>query len=161
MPSAAHGVTRPADGCDTVVCASFTAEVDLLMKRPGSVTFVAVLAYLNGILNIVAGVVLLVTRGMSPASQSAAAAAGVTTSAIISLVFGVVTLIVAGGLLRGNPVSRGLVTAVMVVNVVNGILLLFSLQLGQGIVEILWALLIVGILFSGRANSYFLGRPTR
>jgi hypothetical protein len=153
-------VTFPAGARDAVVCASFTAEVDLPMKRPGSVTFVAVLAYLNGILNIVAGIVLLATRGMSPASQSAAVAAGVTTSAIISLVFGVVILVVAGGLLSGSPVSRGVVTAVMIVNVVNGILLLFTLQFGQGIVEILWAMVIVGILFSGRANAFFLGRPT-
>ena len=48
----------------------------------------------------------------------------------------------------------------MIVNVVNGILLLFTLQFGQGIVEILWAMVIVGILFSGRANAFFLGRPT-
>ena len=51
--------------------------------------------------------------------------AGITTSAIISIVLGIVILIVARGLLNGSAVSRGLVTVVMII----AALALASLQL--------------------------------
>ncbi|WP_025156986.1 DUF7144 family membrane protein [Leifsonia aquatica] len=126
--------------------------------RPGSVTFVAVLTYINGILNIIGGVIALFTRESSPAAQTAGGLAGVTTSAIVSIVLGIVILIVARGLLNGSTVSRALVTLVMVLNLINGVLLLFTLQFVSGILEILWALLVISLLFTRRASAFFTGR---
>lgn len=129
-------------------------------RRPGSVTFVAVLAYINGILNIVGGTVILFTRDAIARSSEPGAVAGITTAAIISIVLGIVILIVARGLLSGSKISRGLVTVVMIVNVVSGTLLLFSLQFFSGILEILWAIVVIALLFTTRANAFFAGRPT-
>lgn len=128
--------------------------------RPGSVTFVAVLAYLNGILGIIGGVVILFTRQQMAGASDPGTVAGITTSAIISIILGIVILIVARGLLNGSAVSRGLVTVVMIVNIVNGVLLLFTLQFVSGIVDILWALLMLALLFTRRANAFFASRPT-
>ena len=129
-------------------------------QRPGSVTFVAVLAYLNGILSIIGGVVMLFTRGAMAGAGNAGTEAGITTSAIISLILGIVILIVARGLLNGSAVSRGLVTVVMIITIFNGILLMFTLQFISGIIDILWAFLILALLFTRRANAFFASRQT-
>lgn len=129
-------------------------------QRPGSVTFVAVLAYLNGILSIIGGVVMLFTRGAMAGAGNAGTEAGITTSAIISIILGIVILIVARGLLNGSAVSRGLVTVVMIITIFNGILLMFTLQFISGIIDILWAFLILALLFTRRANAFFASRQT-
>lgn len=126
-----------------------------MVPRPGSVTFVAVLTYLNGILDIVGGIVFLLTRDQV---ASGSAGAAITTSAIVSLLLGVVTLVVARGLLRGSTVSRALVAIVMVIDILNGVLLLFTPQVVTGAIQILWSFLIVSLLFTRRANAFFTGR---
>ncbi|UAJ80795.1 hypothetical protein IT072_07225 [Leifsonia sp. ZF2019] len=123
--------------------------------RPGSVTFVAVLTYINGILNIIGGVVLLFTRESAPGADTEGGLAGITTSAIVSIVLGIVILIVARGLLGGSKVSRALVTLVMILNLVNGVLLLFTLQFFSGVLEILWVVIVLSLLFTRRANAFF------
>jgi drug/metabolite transporter (DMT)-like permease len=123
-------------------------------RRPGSVTFVAVLTYINGIANIVGGVLLLFTRE-SMARESGGSVAGITTSAVIALLLGVVTLIVARGLLDGSRVSRAIVTLVMIVNLVNGVLLLFTLQFVSGAIDVLWTVLLLALLYTRRANAFF------
>jgi uncharacterized membrane protein len=123
--------------------------------RPGSVTFVAVLTYINGILNIVGGVILLFTRESAPGAETAGGLAGVTTSAIVSIVLGIVILIVARGLLDGSRVSRALVSLVMVLNLINGVLQLFTLQFFSGVLEILWSIIVLSLLFTRRANAFF------
>lgn len=128
--------------------------------RPGSVTFVAVLTYINGILNIIGGVIILFTRDSMVSASDEAAVAGITTSAILSIVLGIVILVVARGLFNGSRVSRALVTIVMIIGIVNGVLQLFTLQFFSGIIEILWAILILGLLFTGRANAFFAGRAS-
>ena len=125
-----------------------------MARRPGSVTLVAVLTYINGILNVIGGVIILFTRD-SMVSGNPSALAGITTAAIISIILGVIILIVARGLLRGSSGARAVVAVVMVIDIVNGVLLLFSSQLANGIIQILWALLIVALLFTRRANAFF------
>jgi hypothetical protein len=125
--------------------------------RPGSVTFVAVLTYINGILNVIGGVILLIARDQV-AGSAGGGVAGITTAAIISILLGIIVIIVARGLLRGSPGARVVVTVVMIVDVVNGVILLFSGQLASGIVQILWSLLIIVLLFTRRANGFFTGR---
>ncbi|WP_348787089.1 hypothetical protein [Leifsonia sp. NPDC080035] len=131
-----------------------------MAPRPGSVTFVAVLAYVNGVLSIIGGVVMLFTRDSMAGASNAGTAAGITTSAIISIILGIVILVVARGLLNGSSVSRGLVTVVMIINIFNGVLLMFTLQFVSGIIDILWAFLMLALLFTRRANAFFARRQT-
>ncbi|MGO4536839.1 DUF7144 family membrane protein [Leifsonia sp. 2MCAF36] len=129
-----------------------------MAQRPGSVTFVAVLTYINGILNIIGGVIILLTRNSMVSGRDSAALTGITTAAIISLILGVVIVIVARGLLRGSTGSRAIVTVVMIIDILNGVLLLFASQVVNGVIQILWALLIVLLLYTRRANDFFAGR---
>jgi hypothetical protein len=119
-----------------------------------------VLAYLNGVLSIVGGVIMLFTRDVMPGSSDPGTVTGITTSAIISIILGIVILVVARGLLNGSAVSRGLVAVVMIVNIFNGVLLMFTLQFISGIIDILWAFLMLALLFTRRANAFFASRQT-
>ncbi|WP_426623468.1 DUF7144 family membrane protein [Leifsonia sp. McL0607] len=129
-------------------------------NRPGSVTFVAVLAYINGVLNIIGGVVILFTRDSMVRASDAGALAGITTAAIASIILGIVILIVARGLLNGSRFARGLVTVVMILNAISGVLLMFSLQFFSGILEILWAVVMLSLLYTQRANEFFAARAS-
>lgn len=129
-----------------------------MATRPGSVTFVAVLTYLNGILNVIGGVILLITRDSMAQSGAAGGVGGITTAAIISILLGIVVIVVARGLLRGSPGARAVVTVVMIIDILNGIFLIFTGQVGGGIVQILWSLLIIVLLYTRRANAFFTGR---
>jgi hypothetical protein len=128
-----------------------------MAPRPGSVTFVAVLTYLNGILNVIAGVVILFTRDQL-AGGNGGALAGVTTAAIISILLGVIVIVVARGLLRGSPGARAVVTVVMIIDILNGLLMGFTSQVTGGVIQILWSLLIIVLLYTRRANAFFTGR---
>ena len=128
-----------------------------MAARPGSVTFVAVLAYINGILNIIGGILVLFTRDRM-ANGNGSALAGITTAAIISILLGVIVVIVARGLLRGSSGARAVVTIVMIIDILNGVLMLFTAQLVSGVIQILWSLLIIVLLFTRRANEFFASR---
>jgi uncharacterized membrane protein len=84
--------------------------------------------------------------------------AGITTSAILGIILGIVILIVARGLLNGSRFARGIVTIVMILNAISGVILLFSLQFFSGILEILWAVVMLSLLYTRRANAFFAAR---
>jgi len=129
-----------------------------MAPRPGSVTFVAVLTYINGILSVIGGILILLTRNQMAGPGNSGSLAAITTGAIISIILGVVIVIVARGLLRGSPGSRTIVAIVMVIDILNGVLMLFTLQVVSGVVQILWSGLILVLLFTRRANEFFARR---
>ena len=128
-----------------------------MSPRPGSVTFVAVLAYINGILNIIGGILVLFTRDRMAAGDGGALA-GITTAAILSILLGIIVVIVARGLLRGSSGARVVVTIVMIIDILNGLLMLFTGQVASGVIQILWSLLIIVLLYTRRANEFFASR---
>ena len=82
--------------------------------RPGGVTLVAVIAWINGVLGVITGILLL-TGG------SAAEAPAVTTAAWVTIVIGIITILVGVGLLRGSNLARIVATVVFVLNLANAI----------------------------------------
>ncbi|MCU1475965.1 MAG: hypothetical protein JWQ64_658 [Subtercola sp.] len=119
--------------------------------RPGAVTFVAVLVYINGILDLVFGVLALVA--VFAANSTSSALVGV--NAIVLIVLGIITIIVARGLLQGSNTSRTIVLILEVISLISGIFTLFSGQFGSGLVTIIWALVVIGILSTRRAIDFF------
>ena len=114
--------------------------------RPGGVTLIAVLTWINGLIGIVAGISALV---------SGAGAAG-----WIALILGVVTLAVGVGLLRGNNLARVLATIVFVLNIINTILVFIPgvqpganvwTAIGTGVLSLIG----LGLLYTSRANEFF------
>ena len=118
--------------------------------RPGGVTLVAVIAWINGVLGVITGILLL-TGG------AAADAPGVTTAAWITIVIGIITILVGVGLLRGSSVARIVATIVFVLNLANAIWTMFAVpgQLWVAIINALLAVIGLVLLYSARANEFF------
>src|ERR1700710_2354549 len=120
----------------------------MAVSRPGSVTVVAVLAYIEGVLGVIGGVIILFTRNSMAGASNAGVVTGITASGIISIIVGGDILVVARGLFDGSRVSRIIVTVAMALNAVNGVLSLFTLQFFSGIIELLWAIVLLSLLYT-------------
>lgn len=114
-------------------------------SRPVGVTVVGILIVIAGILGIVVGVLGFIggeTLGW-----------GVLILAV-SIVIGIIYLLVAKGIFNGNPVSRLIVAIVTVIGLISGIFALFG-NFGSGIVQIIWSVVILALLYAGRAKEFF------
>jgi hypothetical protein len=96
--------------------------------RPGGVTLVAVLAWISGAVNIIAGGSARVRRDHG---------ADALWYGLIQLVLGIITIIVSLGLLRGRPNARIVVTVVFVLSLISAVFVIFfqQAQVWSGIVS--------------------------
>lgn len=110
--------------------------------RPGGVTLIAVLTWINGALGIISGILALI--------------AGLGTVGWVTLALGVLTLAVGVGLLNGSNLARVLATIVFVLNVAAAI---YTLTTGGT----LWSAIATGglalialiLLYTARSNAFF------
>jgi hypothetical protein len=128
-------------------------------KRPLGVTIVAALAIVSGAFDIIGGIVLLSMQA-DPTTADAFGGASVATSlAIMEIAIGIVMVIIAFGLLRGNSASRIAATAVQVISLLGSIWIGIAQPstLPTEIVSALVALAILMLLWSAEATRYFKG----
>jgi hypothetical protein len=120
--------------------------------RPGGVTLVAVIAWINGVLAVIGGILILIA-GADEGFPAAVAAAW------IGIVIGVITILVGIGLLRASNLARIIATIVFVLNIGSAIFTMFSApdQLWSAIVTGLLAVVGLILLYSARANEFFRG----
>ena len=120
-------------------------------SRPGGVTLVAILASLSGALNVIGGAVLLLT---APASAAPGAA---VLGGIIGVVLGLATIFVAVGLWRGSNLARTIATVVFTLNLINGIVTIFTTagNAWSGVVSALFALIGIVLLWTKAASAFF------
>jgi holin-like protein len=90
-----------------------TAEPPPAPPRPVTVTIAIVLVYISGILNVVVGTFVLLSRYQ--AAADAVLPVSLLGAAII--LFGLLTLAVASGLSRGSRLARLLLTIYLVVQI--------------------------------------------
>ncbi|GAA3199934.1 hypothetical protein [Microbacterium terregens] len=116
--------------------------------RPGGVTLVAVLAWISGAVNIVAGILLLIAALMAPDAL---------WLGLIQLALGIITIVVSIGLLRGSNGARIVVTVVFVLNLISAVFVIFSqqAQVWSGIVSGVVVLIGLVLLWTRRANAFF------
>ena len=129
-----------------------------IARRPRGVTVVVVLTYLSGILNIISGLVVVLVAANAQAQAALGASRGVIlATGILSIVIGVVTLVVAGGLRHGRRVARLVVTVGMVLQILGG---LFTVtgghsQILSGLAQIVIAVAVIALLWTGEAKQFF------
>lgn len=126
-------------------------------RRPGGVTFVAVLAWISGALDITGGVILLFMQNNPAVVSSFGASGGLITSAIVAILLGVIVVAVANGLLRGRNSSRLIITVVEVLSITTGIFLAIAAPtlLSSELVGVVFSVIVLGLLWSRSANAYF------
>lgn len=118
--------------------------------RPGGVTLVAVLAWISGAVNIIAGLLMLIAAIMAPAAL---------WFGLVQLVLGIVTIVVSFGLLRGRPRARTVVTIVFVLDLVSALVVIFFQQalVWSGVVSGIAVLLGLILLWTRPSNEFFRG----
>jgi hypothetical protein len=128
-------------------------------KRPLGVTIVAALAIVSGAFDIIGGIALLATLSNQEVADALGGAALATTLAIVEIAIGIIMLVIAWGLLRGNAVSRIAATVVQVISLAGSIWIGVAQPstLATEIVSALVALAILMLLWTGEATRYFKG----
>ena len=126
-------------------------------RRPLGVTLIAVLAWIEGALNIVAGVLLLVFQHEPSVRTAWSSSASLITSAILSILFGVVVVLIAGGLLRGSSGARIVVTIVQLLAIAADVFTAWAFpdQFAWAAISALISLIIIILLWTGRASDFF------
>jgi hypothetical protein len=116
--------------------------------RPTGVTVVAVLAWISGIVNIIAGILLLIAALMAPDAL---------WYGLIQLALGIVTIIVGVGLMRGNSNARVVMTVVFVLNLISAVFVVFfqQAQVWSGVVSGILVLIGLVLLWTRPANEFF------
>ena len=133
------------------------AGISAAARRPLGVTLIAVLAWIEGALNIVAGVLLLVFQHEPSVRTAWSSSTSLITSAILSILFGVVVVLIAGGLLRGSSGARIVVTIVQLLAIAADAFTAWAFpdQFAWAAISALISLIIIILLWTGRASDFF------
>jgi hypothetical protein len=75
--------------------------------------------------------------------------------AVTSIIIGLVIVVVARGLLRGSRGSRFVVTVFTILSLLSGVYSVVQHQYASGILTALIAVIILALLWSGRAAAFF------
>ena len=125
--------------------------------RPGGVTLVAVLTWIQGLLDVVGGIILLFNVSEPAFEREFGYGDAVLIAGVAAIVIGVVIIVVARGLLGGSRVSRGIVTIFVLLSLISAVYVAIAIpaQLAAAIVSGLLSLVVLGLLWSGKAASFF------
>lgn len=128
-------------------------------KRPLGITIVAALAIVAAVFDIIGGIVVLTAQDDQAVVDALGSTGMVVTVGIASLLFGIAMLVIAFGLLQGNPVSRIAATIVQALSLVMSIWLAVvqPSSLGTEIPSALLAVAILILLWTPDATRFFHG----
>jgi hypothetical protein len=122
-----------------------------MAQRPGGVTLVAVIVWIQGLLTLIGGIIALI-GAFAPGAVGGAFLA----VAIISIIIGIITIAVGFGLLRGSNGARILTTIVLVISLATAIFSMFATNsFWSQVVSALLAVIGLILLYTQRANEYF------
>lgn len=130
------------------------------VSRPGGITFLVVLGWIQGLVALGAGLFLILDRNSEELQERAEMSADqLVSTGVAALVFGTMVVILASMLGRGNTVVRWLFGLLVLVNVGIGIWGLFGLHGEQQLsaaLSVVFGLLILYLLFGPeRTDRWF------
>ena len=127
------------------------------IDRPGGVTLVAVLAMISGVLDIIGGSLLLFQTSAEATVEQLGGESQLIASALFMILVGVVVIVVAIGLLRGNNASRIIITIFQMISIIGSVFLAIAYPPGA-IAEyfsIAVAVIVLFLLWTRRASAFF------
>ena len=127
------------------------------IDRPAGVTLVAVLTWISGLLDVISGSLLLFQTSVSATVEQFGGASQLIASALLTILIGVVIIVVAIGLLRGNNASRVVITVFQMLSIIGSVFLAIAYPAGAigEYFSIAVAAIVLILLWTGRANAYF------
>lgn len=129
----------------------------MAMNRPGGVTLVAVLTWISGLFDIVGGSLLLFQTSVEATVERFGGSSQLIASALFTILVGVVVIVVAIGLLRGNNASRIVITVFQMLSIIGSVFLAIAYPAGA-IAEyfsIAIAVIVLLLLWTRRASAFF------
>ncbi len=131
----------------------------LASPRPTSVSVAVAIGWISVIIDLVAGVALLVLAGNDDVTSALGTDASTArTIGIVTLVMAAILALVVYLLGRGSNIARMLVTIVMLVRIGVSIWALFAFgthQLAEAIIAIAIAVTAIALLWNDKANTFF------
>lgn len=129
----------------------------MAIDRPGGVTLVAVLTWISGLFDIIGGSLLLFQTSVDATVERFGGSSQLIASALFTILVGVVVIVVAVGLLRGNNASRIVITVFQMISIVGSVFLAIAYPAGA-IAEyfsIAIAVIVLILLWTRRASAFF------
>jgi hypothetical protein len=127
------------------------------VARPVGVTVVAVLAWISGLLDVIGGTLLLFQTSVASTVEQFGGASQLIASALLEILIGVVVIVVAIGLLRGNAASRVVITIFQILSIIASVF--FAIAYPAGAIgeyfSIAIAAIVLLLLWTGRASAFF------
>lgn len=132
------------------------AKVRTEGSRPLEVTIVAILVWAEGVLYVIAGMILLMNLKNADLAARAGGMELMVPLALTAFVIALTFLGASGGLLRGNTWTRLLITVLMSISIVFAIYVISGGErvLGGALIA-LFALGAIVLLWTPRASAYF------
>ena len=140
------------------------------VQRPGTITFIVVLMWINAILEIIGGVLLIIASRSNDVVTSVQAGvennipveqiseSSLLWAGIISILFGLITILLATGLKNGSNGVRIFLTILIVLQILIDAAEMTALRnesVWTGLIAILIWLIVLGMLWSSRASAFF------
>src|SRR5262245_60482126 len=128
-------------------------------QRPGTVTLVMVLAEIAGILNIVAGVFVIIDRhNRSLRFNSASTPDELLWAGIFAIIIGTIYCLLAGALGRGSRGARLVFGIIAVLNLAGGIYAAVAYngeQRAAGVVSAVFSVIVLWLLYGTESDREF------
>ncbi|AQX79408.1 hypothetical protein BWO91_04950 [Plantibacter flavus] len=122
-----------------------------MAKRPGGVTIVAVIVWIQGFLSALGGALLMIGANTPNGNLQ-----GMQVAGLVSLILGIITIIVGVGLLRGSGVARVLTTIVLVLSIASAVYAMITTgNVATQIISLLLAVIGLILLYTKAASDYF------
>ncbi|MRX44430.1 hypothetical protein [Agromyces kandeliae] len=126
-------------------------------SRPVTITIIGVLAFIAGAIDMVSGVILFFLLAVPEVVDGFGGTGQLITAAIASIVVGLITAVLAGGLLRGSQPARLIVTVLQVISIIGSLFLAVAylgIPVGEWIGLAVSALVVI-LLWTPKASAFF------
>jgi hypothetical protein len=130
-------------------------------KRPVTITIIGVLAFIAGLLDMLSGVLLFFRLPNDEVVARFGGSGGLISAAIGSIVVGLITAVLAGGLLRGSNTARLIITVLQVFSIIGSLFLAVAYMSDPSVVGewlgLAFSVVLLILLWTPKASRFFTG----
>ncbi|MCK8609241.1 hypothetical protein [Agromyces sp. C10] len=126
-------------------------------NRPVTITIIGVLAFIAGLIDLVSGAILFFLLPNEEVVAGFGGSGGLIAAAIGSIIVGLITAGLAGGLLRGSSVARMIVTVLQVLSLIGSLFMAVAylgIPVGEWLGLAVSAVVLI-LLWTPKASAFF------
>ncbi|MGR0319351.1 hypothetical protein [Agromyces sp. ZXT2-3] len=126
-------------------------------SRPTTITIIGVLAFVAGAIDMISGVILFFLLPNQEVVDGFGGTGPLITAAIGSIIVGLITAVLAGGLLRGSQPARLIVTVLQVFSLIGSLFMAVAylgFPVGEWIGLAVSAIVLI-LLWTPKASAFF------